>query len=84
MNSSINTFASFLTTGMVAFMNLELRLRPRAAQLLTEAERWKNSLRPSHYFRRLMRNLLIKMEQFDWLSTVQGIHYVFEADLSLT
>ena len=40
-NSSISTFVSFSTTGMIVFMNLELRLRLRAtvAQSLTEAVR---------------------------------------------
>jgi len=86
-NSSINTFASFSTTGMIAFMNLEVRLRPRVAQSLTEAGRWKKFCAQSDCFCRLTRELLIlliKMKHFDWLSTVQGIHCVFVTDLSLT
>ena len=83
-NSSINTSASFSTTGMVAFMNLEVRLRPRVAQSLTEAGRWEKLCVQSHCFRRLMRNLVIKVEHFSWLNTVQGIHYVFVTDVRLT
>ena len=85
-NSSINTFASSSTTGMIVFMNLEVRLRLRAtvAQSLIEAVRWENFCVQSYCFRRLMRNLLIKMEQFDWLNTIQSIHFVFVTDLCLT
>ena len=49
-NSSISTFASFSTTGMIFFMNLEVRLWLRAivAQSLTEAGRWENFERKLH------------------------------------
>ena len=83
-SSSINTFTSLSIPDMIAFINLEVRL-----QLLTVAQLnrgWtqeKFCVHP-YCFRRLMGNLLIKMEHFDWLSTVQGIHCTFVTDLSLT
>ena len=82
-NSSISTVVPFTATFI---MNLEVRLRLRAivAQSLTEAVRWENFCVQSHCLRRLLRNLFIKMEHFDWLNTVQGIHCVFVTDLSLT
>ena len=71
---------------MIVFMNLEVRLQLRAtvAQLLTEAVRWKNFCVQPYCLRRLMRNLLIKMEHFDCLNNTQGIHCVFMIELSLT
>ena len=80
--SSISTFAFFSTTGMIVFMNLEVRLRLLAnvTQSLAEVVRWENFCVQSYCFRRLMKNLLIKMEHFDWIRTVQGIHCVFVTD----
>ena len=78
-NSSINTSASFSTTGMITFMNLDMRLRLRATRL--DAGKF---LRPIHCFLRLVRNLLVKMEHFDWLNTVQGINCLFVTVLSST
>ena len=70
---------------MIAFINLKVRLRLlTVAQLLTEAGRRKKFCLQSHCFHRLMKNVLVKMEHFDWLSTVHGIHCVFLTDLSLT
>jgi len=83
-NSSTNTFTSFSTADMIAFINLEMRLLLTVAQSLTEAGCRKKFCVHSHCYRRLMTNLLIKMEHFDWLNTVQGIHCVFVTDLSLT
>ena len=81
--SSISTFASFSTTCMIVFMNLEVKLLQRmtVAQLLTEALRWEDLCVQSYFFRRLINNLLIKMKHFHWL---MGIHFVFVTDLRLT
>jgi len=87
-NSSINTFASFSTTCMIAFMNLEVRLRPRATvdccSITNRGWTLKKFCVQSHCFRRLMRNFLIKMKHFDRLNTAQDIHCVFVTDLSFT
>ena len=79
-NSSINSFASFSTTGMIAFMSLEVPLRPRVAQSLTEAGCLKNSTSNPIVF----ADLLIKINLFDWFNPILGIHCVFVTDVSLT
>ena len=82
--SSINTFTSLSTPDMIAFINLAVRLQLlTVAQSLTEAGRKKTFYVQSYCFRRLMRNLLITMQQFDWVSTVQGTHIMFVTELSL-
>ena len=92
-NSSINTFASFSTTGMIDFMNLEVRLRLRATVEISAVgccsitklgSALENICFHFHCFRRIMRNLLIKMEHFDWLNTFQSTYCVFLIDVSLT
>ena len=59
LDSSINTFASFSTTGIIAFMNLGVRLQLRAtvAQSLTEAGRWK-ILRPIPLFSQINEDFI--------------------------
>jgi len=71
---------------MIAFVNLEVRLQLRATVACCSIiiKYQKVFCIHSHCLRRLMRNLLIRTEHFDWLNTFKGIHSVFVTDSSLT
>ena len=84
-NSYINSSTFLSTVDITAAINLEVRRQLlTVAQSLSGAGHGKKFCLLFHSFRRLMRNLLIKMEHFDWLNSAQGVHCVFVKDLSLT